>query len=1165
MSPSRLSILSLILSLGAVPARSFDDIKFLPSITLEDVARPGAVAASLSRVYLIDEKKDALLIYNDEGKLIKSVGRSGSDKTGFSGAKGLAVASDGRVYVADTDNSRVQMLTADGEFLGSFGGKGSAMGQMKYPQSVAVGTDGRVYVADSGNGRINVYTDEGVFLYAIGKKGKMDGEIDYPARVMVDPGDNVFVLDSGNTRIARYNARARFESQMNLMGTDFVVDAFGFFYVLDPRAYKVREQDPAGTMQGVFGSKGNALGQFKNARSIGISPDGTICVVDQELKRVLRVQLTSKLKTATVPPDPAPRLSVAGPTMAWKGAATALAAREDMVFAYMSKEGNFVGLDKAGKIGLVFGKAGKDEQSTRGSRGFAASEKHGFFVSDTDGDKLQRFDSKGNFLMSFAASSGFFDSKKKEGRVKAPQGAAVNEKGMLYVANVKNKRVEVFSKEGAYLFSIGPNVGPLELQEPVGVAWDKAGFVYILDKSLKKILKCEPSGGFVLAWGEPGDGPTQLQEPVALAFDGQSYVFVLDRGAGRVSVFGQDGTWVTNFFAQGRDDRGLEDPAAIAVLGSELFIADPDKSRVASFALHPRLAPPVALSSTVVEGIVTLKWKPSTNAWADGYRILRSTSLAGHFDAIATTVKPEYQDTAVVPYQGYFYRVATLAKTMDVGVPTAPLEVFVPGQFNRAPVEITSVEIGNIFSASYKYYEKNPVGTLTLINNVNVPFQNVKVTFRLKDFMDFGTDTVIAQLGPQEKKEIPLMAVLNNRILDVTEHTPIQAEFALTYYENGKLQTVSLAKPLRVFSRNAITWDKPERLAAFVTVNDTPVKDFERKVANEPVASAAKADALPENVVTAIKLWEALGAAGIKFQQAPNNPFEEISKNPTFPVDITQFPRETLKRKSGQCDDLASLFVALFEAAGVKAAFLNYPGHIAVMFDTGSSDPLLAGVPESQLILYNNSYWMPIEATLVGSSFADAHHHAVNGYREMEKKGKASIIDPRQAWASFEPVTMQATDWTPETPATAELAKRVDASIAAYSKERYEHLAKHWSELAAKAGKDPEPALQLGILDIETGKRDKAAEQFQKVLALDPANASAMNNLGSIAFLDGDFAKASSWFDKAAKEDPTDPGIWVNLAKTAAKTKSKDKVKEYGAKAAALEPSMQLIVDALLR
>ncbi|TPW17330.1 MAG: hypothetical protein FD126_3674, partial [Elusimicrobia bacterium] len=186
----------------------------------------------------------------------------------------------------------------------------------------------------------------------------------------------------------------------------------------------------------------------------------------------------------------------------------------------------------------------------------------------------------------------------------------------------------------------------------------------------------------------------------------------------------------------------------------------------------------------------------------------------------------------------------------------------------------------------------------------------------------------------------------------------------------------------------------------------------------------------------AIRLWSALGASGVKFQQSPNNPFEMMSQDPAFPVDYTQFPRETLKRKTGECDDLVTLLASMFEGANVRAALLDYPGHIALMFDTGAAEASAAGLPESKMIRHNDTWWIPLEATLVGSSFADAHQQALNAYREMAKDGRASIIDLRKAVAAFEPVTMPPSEWNAETPDPAAVAKRADADLTTYAARR---------------------------------------------------------------------------------------------------------------------------------
>ncbi|HEX4047058.1 MAG TPA: NHL repeat-containing protein, partial [Elusimicrobiota bacterium] len=743
----------------AVAASAYDTIHFLPIIKSGDVSRPAAAAASGERLYVLDARKSELFIFDREGRLLKAAGSEGAKPGQFSGPRGVAVGSDGKVYVADTGNDRVEIFDRDGNFLTAFGEKGSQPGHLRSPESAAVGADGRIYVADTGNDRVQVFTDEGILLYQVGAPGKLTGQLRSPSRVVVDASDDVYVLDRGNGRIQKFDASAKPVMAVPLEGNDFDVDAYGFLYVLDGRDGKVVEDSPDGREIGRFGSYGTGIGQMKKAQGIALEPDGTLIVLDTRNARIQRVELTEKLETTPLPVDAAAKMLLTGPTRDWPATATALAAYGDDLYAYLPQGGPFAVFGPDGKAASRFGAAkGKGRGVTRGSGGLAVSGKLGIFASDTPDDRLQRFALDGKWQANIGESTGFFDGKKKEGRLRAPNGVAINDDGTVYVADTENRRIDAFSPDGVFVFSVGPTVGSYELQEPVAVAWDKAGFLYFADKGLKRVFKCEPSGALVASWGSEGDGPGQFEEPVSIAFDGENDVYTLDARLDRVSVYTRDGQWVTDFFAGGREEHELLGPVAVAVSGRRLVISDAAKGKLLSFDLHPKLAAPVGISTSTKEGIVSLAWQPVADPWSEGYEVFRSSRAEGPFESIANTKEEKYSDSDVASYEKYWYRVATVAKTKDVGPWSAPLETFVAGSFNRAPVEISSVTLGDMFAAKYKWYLQHPVGKVTITNNVNVPYQNVKVTFKLKDYMDFGFDTEIKRLEPKQSIDIPLIA-----------------------------------------------------------------------------------------------------------------------------------------------------------------------------------------------------------------------------------------------------------------------------------------------------------------------------------------------------------------------------------------------------------------------
>ena len=1158
-------LFSMILAL-APAARAYDSIRFLEPIKGDEMAKPVAAAASGDRLYVVDEKKNMLFLYDASGKLIKSVGRSGSQSGAFSGPRGVAVGPNGggNVYVADTGNHRVQIFDRDGNFLYAFGEKGAEPGRLRAPESVSVGADGRIFVADTGNDRVQVFTQEGILLFQFGSSGKEPGRFKGPARVSVDPSDNVYVLDRDNERVQKFDASVKFVKEYSLLGNDAAVDNFGFIYVLDGKNGKVIEQSGDGFILGRFGSYGSGVGQLKKAEGIAVTPEGTLIILDTGNNRIQRVEMMNKLKTTSLPLNIATKMSVSGPSRAWPFGASMLAPFGDDLYAYLPKEGQFVEIGPDGKEKARFGAGkGKGAEVTRGAGGIAVSRKLGVYVADTPNSRLQRFGLDGKWQSNIGEAQGYFDSKKKEGRMREPNGVAINEEGTIYVADTGNRRIDAFSPEGVFLFGIGPKVGAYELQEPVAVAWDRSGFLYFIDKGLKKVFKCEPSGAFLAAWGEDGDGPGQFRSPVSIAFDGQNYLYTLDSRLKRVSVHTKDGKWLTDFFAGGKQERELLEPVSVAVQGEKLLIADKGKGRVVSYDLHPMLAAPIGVSTSTKEGIVTVSWQAVSDPWTGGYQVSRSSKPAGPFLKVGTVKDEKYQDSEVASYEQYWYRVATVAKTKDVGPAGRAIEVFVAGAFNRAPVEISSVTLGNIFAANYKWYLKNQIGKATVTNNVNVPFLNVKLTFKLKDYMDFGFDTEIKKFDPKQIVEVPLIATLNNKILDVAEDTPIQAEFELTYFESGERRTVSLTKPLRLYSRNAVTWDDPRKIANFITFKDEPVKIFKSAVSMD--FKNRKAAALNHNVVKAMKLWNALAEYGVKFAANPANPFEAAHDDPNFPVDYTQYPRETLKRKSGQCSDLTSLYSALLVDNEVPVAILDYPGHMTLMFDTGAEDALEAGLPADLLVEHEGTMWAPVEVTYVGKPFYEALSKGAYAYKAEAEKGRVKVIDVDKTFGEYEAVTMPKPDSLPVLPEASALERRYDDQVNVLSKDRYQFLKKHYEDEIKKGGKDADAQLQLGIVEYQFGNREAAVTEFNKVLALDPKNASSLNNLGSVAFMEGDFVEAEKRFLQSSEADADDANTWLNLLKTAIKLNKIEPAREYGAKAVAQSPGYKPFVDNLVK
>ena len=141
---------------------------------------------------------------------------------------------------------------------------------------------------------------------------------------------------------------------------------------------------------------------------------------------------------------------------------------------------------------------------------------------------------------------------------------------------------------GNYAASWGPEseIGSGFIREPVGIAVDSAGNVYVADAWQSFILKYDADGNFISAWGDPlnGSGGRFSFRPTYLAIDSSGNVFSTDYYNNRVQKFDALGTLITTWGIQGSLAGEFSYPAGIAVDSSDnVFVVDTFNNRVQKF------------------------------------------------------------------------------------------------------------------------------------------------------------------------------------------------------------------------------------------------------------------------------------------------------------------------------------------------------------------------------------------------------------------------------------------------------------------------------------------------------------------------------------------------------------------------------------------------------
>jgi Bacterial Ig-like domain (group 3) len=185
------------------------------------------------------------------------------------------------------------------------------------------------------------------------------------------------------------------------------------------------------------------------------------------------------------------------------------------------------------------------------------------YVTDSDNDVVDVFDSSGNYLSQFAGPSGANGAF-------VPSSIAVDPgTGDLYVVDADNEQIDKFDSSGTFLLSWN---GPLFGYLPYWVAVDPAtGDVYVTLYDGNSVVKFDPSGNFLLTWGwgvtdgaeqletctascqggYEGTGNGEFEFPTTIAVDPSTRdVYVADT-SGRVQKFDSSGDYLTQFGSLG--------------------------------------------------------------------------------------------------------------------------------------------------------------------------------------------------------------------------------------------------------------------------------------------------------------------------------------------------------------------------------------------------------------------------------------------------------------------------------------------------------------------------------------------------------------------------------------------------------------------------------------
>jgi len=601
---------------------------------------------------------------------------------------GVGVDGAGNLYVGDSGNNRVMVFSTPfagfpgttisgeaasavfgqgGNFSTNAGCAGGAVSAMTLcqPEGIALDAAGNLFVADAGDNRVAVY-----FAPFAGQTGPISQPAGTSANLWIgqsaeggsacnqglasptvatlcfavggapfggvgiatDGAGNLFVADTGNNRALEYTgpygaSQTNSTSAALIFSGDYLfepagvaVDAAGNFYLSSASSDQIflyesavaqsNNQTPNFTIgPGIANPSSSSV---LNPDGLAIDAGGNLYAADTGNNRVLEYN--------------------EGVTLG-----TALASRElgqpDFAHGAINRVDG-IGIDAAHGVA-----AGIDGARTA------------IYVADTANNRVLGWIGpsppasgaadivigQGDFISSQANAGG----AESDLTLDAPDGAATDSSGNLFVADSANNRVLEFTDPAASCSSypcVDPvpasavfgtcgsfagsscaanTVGASTLFDPTAVAFDRAGDLFIADSGNSRVLEFAPAFGAapaaVRVFGQGGSfsnsacnlggiSALTLCSPGGLALDSGGDLFVADRGNNRALefaapfpspaaapsasvVFGQDGSFTSNLAnLNGTSGLTLDAPEAVALDSrGDLFVADANNNRVLEF------------------------------------------------------------------------------------------------------------------------------------------------------------------------------------------------------------------------------------------------------------------------------------------------------------------------------------------------------------------------------------------------------------------------------------------------------------------------------------------------------------------------------------------------------------------------------------------------------
>ncbi len=412
----------------------------------------------------------------------------------------------------------------------------------KKPVDVAISESRDVYVLDKTRAQVIVFDKEGKLKNTFGTKGSTPGKMYNPESIALSLNEEVLIADTGNDRILVFKTNGQFD------------------YVL--------------------GSNGSNPGEFITPNCVAVNPSGFIFVSDKRKKTLSKFT---------------PKGVFLSSYALEQGPDDILFDEQNNLYVLFSKKGKIVKYDAAIKVidTITLIKEAKDflKETSR----IAVDHRGDIYLVKIGDNRIVKMTKDRHITLTFGSGG------TGRGQFDVPLGLVTDKNNTLYVADSKNKRIQIFQLTGVEetTLPVAPCKPPMieydsailtgqkivdidyiaddglyavtevdddliyrgkksdilvkysksenNLRKPKGLCVLDDGQIIVADTGNNQLQFISPSGINEYQFGVKGTDISQFNALEGVAVNQQGYVYVADTKNHRIQVFNEDGIYMSSF------------------------------------------------------------------------------------------------------------------------------------------------------------------------------------------------------------------------------------------------------------------------------------------------------------------------------------------------------------------------------------------------------------------------------------------------------------------------------------------------------------------------------------------------------------------------------------------------------------------------------------------